>query len=111
MKLVLQLCALFLGIFLWSYHEPLIGWIALKVISILKLAAPIFHFAQLLPDLPWMTSLMICLSCLLHLAPSPKLVMQQAKMTLLVSEQLLGGRSRGTGWIGLVDGGFVAGRW
>lgn len=91
-----------LGRFLWSYHEPLIGWIALKVITILKLAALTFHFAQLLPDLPWTISSMICLSCLLHLAPSPKLVMQQAKMILLVAELLLGGRSRGTVWIGLV---------
>lgn len=42
-----------LGILIWSYHEPLIRWTALKVLTILKLAAPIFYFAQLLPDLPW----------------------------------------------------------
>jgi len=38
----------------------------------------------------------------LHLAP-PKLVAQLAKVTLLVAEQLLGGRSRGLG-LPLVDG-------
>lgn len=67
-------CSLF-GIFLWLYHGPLMGWIALEVLTILKLAVPIFHFVQLLPDLPWTISSMICLFCQLHLAPSPKLVM------------------------------------